>query len=272
MARRETGGKVIDICFHLGAHFCANAQFQDYMAQNRKRLAGSGTQYWHPERLHDGLFAGLLNDPIKAANRAQRSVGRIQIALSQLEAAWPARLIFCAPDLLGRPSHMFAAGSLYPGARVRLSRVAAGFGGRPLRVGLSIRSYDAFWTGALASRIASGYSVPRPDRLDELCYQPRRWRHLVADIKQALPEAEVVVWSYDALAGELGQQFAGLTGAAPPSTMLLPQAAGGPVPAAIRLAEILAERGEARDSATNASGLYQPFSDEQLLKLRQDYA
>ncbi|MEM7470761.1 MAG: hypothetical protein AAF340_05360 [Pseudomonadota bacterium] len=265
----------MNVNFHLGAHRCAAGHFQTYLELNEKRLARAGICFWGPGRVGNGLFAGLLGNVAGGpSGLVQRSVGRIQLQLDHAQEGRAEHLIVTAPDLLGRMEHNFATSSLYAGARPRLSRLAAAFGGRNLRIGLAIRSYETFWSSALAERVARGYALPRPDRLQCLADQPRRWRYVVKDIARAIPEAEISVWTFEGIEAQHGHQFEALTGAPPPSAMVLPQTPKLGRLSAESIGAIAAERGElalAKD-IWSQPGTYQPFDAAQSLKMRQDYA
>ncbi len=272
------GFENMDICLHLGAHRTGSTSLQVFMNTNRKAFLKDRTTFWGPGRTRSGLFAGLIRDTrrLTQADRAlgQRSLGRIRMELSRAALNGNDRVVISEENILGTLSQNFGQCQLYPQAADRLARFAPAFGGQGLRIGLAIRSYDAHWASALAFGAKAGRALPTPQMLDRLTTQPRRWRHIIADIAHVFPEAQIAVWTFEAWASQQPQQVCALT------NRLLPRAISGPVevnnasPSAADIAAIARERGDpalAEDLAMKI-GRYQPFNAAQIHKLRQDYA
>ncbi len=248
------------------------------MNENRKSLTRQRTAIWGPGRTRSGLFAGMIRDPNlvqpEDEELAKRSIGRIKMELARAEKNEMTRLVISEENMIGTMGHNFKRSRLYPQAQRRLQRFVPAFEGHKLRIGLSIRSYDSYWASALAFRIKAGSAVPKADQLDLLTTQPRRWRHVISDLAEVFPDAEIAIWSFEAWSSQPQNQLSALTGRQGLSAL---KGGGATNNASLRAAEIGAiarERGqtEIADDLERQIGRYQPFDPNQIYKLRQDYA
>ncbi|MEM9582570.1 MAG: hypothetical protein AAGA08_05580 [Pseudomonadota bacterium] len=268
----------MDICLHLGAHRTASTSLQVFLNANRQSLARQHTSMWGPGRTRSGLFAGLVRDPnlLQAEDHemAARSIGRIKVELQRVENNAMRRLLISEENMMGTMGHNFKRMRLYPQVAKRLARFAPAFEGYPLRVGLAIRSYDSYWASALAFRIKAGDDLPHEDLLDKLTTQPRRWRHVVQDIADVFPLAELVVWPFEAWSNQPQMQLSALTGRRGMARMKGGGATNNASLTACEVGEIARERGqtEVAEVLESKIGRYQPFGPDQIHKLRQDYA
>jgi len=199
------GSRTMDIYLHLGAHRCANQTFHRFLETNNEVLSERGIAVWMPKRTRNGLMRGLRRAPEKITledeRQAARSVGRMLIELARLEKQGRRALLISDPGLLGDLGDNLQKPTLYPLLQERLMRLQPVFAGKPLRIGLSIRSFEDYWTSALARRLSQGYAAPKPDTLDLLTTQPRHWRHVVGDVAAAFPDVQLLVWAFERMAG-----------------------------------------------------------------------
>jgi len=147
-------------------------------------------------------------------------------------------------------------------------------GGRKLRIGLAIRSYDTYWASALACRVEGVEQLPTPNMLYDLAQQPRRWRHVITDMARVCPEAKICVWTFEDWMGLPQAQLHALTGTRLPDGLVNDKRLNNASLSANEIGEIARERG-AHDIAKDLlsqPGRYQPFGAALLQKLRQDYA
>ena len=204
----------VDILLHLGAHRCASTTFQSYLWANRLTLSKRGLTCWTPRRTRDGLLVGMLRHPamitVEDERKAIRSTGRLRIEMERLRRADQQALLISEENIIGSMRNNIADTRLYPLLRERLMRFLPAFEGRKMRIGLSIRSYEDFWTSSLANLLSRGGGFPSVDLLDFLTTQPRRWRHVVRDVAAVFPEAEIVVWPFERLAGQPHRQLTAL--------------------------------------------------------------
>ncbi|MBF9034713.1 hypothetical protein HKCCE2091_10720 [Rhodobacterales bacterium HKCCE2091] len=197
----------MDVSLHFGAHRTATTTLQRMLGQSGRSLRDAGLAYWGPRRTRSDLFHGLIGAGGSAADalpwarrRFARPAGRVGLALSRLEAEGVTRLVVSEENMLGSMRAVLAAERLYPDAGARADRLAGAFADRCRRVGIAIRCYDAWWASALAFSLLRGGPVPEPALLARLVRQPRTWRAVITDLARAFPDADVLVWSHEAMA------------------------------------------------------------------------
>ncbi|MBT8410904.1 MAG: hypothetical protein KJP02_03785 [Octadecabacter sp.] len=240
------------------------------------QLSRAGLTCWTPKRTRDGLLAGLIRHPalimVEDEKKAARSVGRIRIEVERLSRGGQSALLISDENILGGMVNNLADMRLYPLLRERLMRFVPAFEGRKLRIGLCVRSFDDYWASVLAFHLPRGGSVPDQDLLDCLTTQPRRWRSLVRSIATVFPDAEIVVWPFERLAGQPQRQLEvmwdGHTGPLSDEPHWVNRANG-----LAALNELMALRGEhpLREGPVDADARWMPFSEDQLAVLRADY-
>ena len=191
------------VVLHVGAHRTASTAFQSHLAGNRATLEAAGCAYWGPRVTRGGLFRRLSGgrDAILPWER-DRAAGRVAQRVAKLERDGVSQLVVSDENMLGSLRATLEGTRLYPEAGRRIAAFATGFAGHRLTVALGIRDYACWWTSALAFRLPRGGVLPRDPVRECMVTQPRRWRHLVQEIARALPDARVVVWTCEALAGD----------------------------------------------------------------------
>jgi hypothetical protein len=267
----------MEISLHLGAHRTGTTSLQAYLGGYSQKLTQAGIAVLGPKRTRDGMFAGLVRDPDHVTpaddKLAKRSHGRIKIEAARAEMAGQSRLIISEENMIGTMTQNLRTMRLYTQARARLDRFAPAFEGQRLRIAVSIRSYEFYWASALAFKIKGGMGLPDAALLDCLVTQPRRWADLVRDIRAVFPDADVVVWPFEACIGQPKRQLEALLGEAAPAHL----GPGGDIHNASAkphmLAQIIADQGDAEGAARVAqmAGRYMPFDDYHIEKLQDDY-
>lgn len=267
----------MEICLHLGAHRTGTTSLQLFMNDNRKAFYRDGTTYWGPGRTRAGLFSGLVRDPDRLTRedqrRAERSIGVIRMEMARAAQNGMERLVISEENMLGTLKQNFRSCRLYGQALQRLSRFAPAFEGHKLRIGIAIRSYDIYWSSALAFRIKQGHPLPSDELLDRLTTQPRRWRDVIEDAACAFPTAKISVWPFEAWAGQPDQHARCLTARMLPRDMRVRTAANNASLRASEIGAIARDRGQIAeaDRLCPQIGRYSPLNKDQALKLRQDY-
>jgi hypothetical protein len=269
-AGRDDGG-AMQIVLHLGAHRTATTTLQQTLGESHIALQGAGLAYWGPKRLRAGLFDGLYEGgPVLPPRRRGRAQGRVALQLRQAADGGAKTLLVSDENMLGTMRQIMQAQRLYPGAGERVARFAEAFAPHQVTLGLSIRCYDAFWASALGWRMRRGGPLPLPSLCDRLVTQPRRWRHVIADLAQAVPEARIAVWTHEAMAGRPVDLIAALTGA----RVALKGAERWCNPGA-RLSDLRAyldDIGADPALARGTAGRFMPFDPDQRTALRAQYA
>lgn len=261
----------MQIVLHLGAHRTATTTLQRTLGESHLALQDAGVSYWGPKRLRAGLFEGLYGtDPALPARRDGRAEGRIALQVGMAASAGTRLLLVSEENMLGTMRLITQAQRLYPEAGARVARFADGFAGHDLILGLSIRCYDAFWASVLGWRMCRGGPLPLPALCDRLVTQPRRWRHVIADLAQALPEGRVVVWTHEAMADRPGDLLSRLTGGEVALRRTDRWCNQGASPATLRA--YLDDIGADPALARTAAGRFMPFDLHQRTALRDQYA
>lgn len=203
------------VTLHLGAHRTATTGVQRLLEHNADHLRAHGIAVWGPKRTRGGLLAGVLGDPGRACARrdvnAHRAAGRVAMLRGELAQTGTRRLIVSDENILGGLRENLLLGRLYPTVRARLDRLEAVFPGID-HVVLSIRSPDAWWTSVFAFLMTRGFAPPDRATLDAVLASRRGWRHVIADVAKAVPDARLSVWTHEDMAAQSAQAVDHLTG------------------------------------------------------------
>lgn len=190
----------MDVILHIGAHRTASTFLQTHMATHRNVLADAGVVYWGPKITRGGLFRGAIGGVEPAMTWQQRRFnGRCAMRAAALRQSGAAKLIISDENMLGSLRATLEDTKLYPDAGRRISAHAGGFADHRLTIGLCIRSYAEWWTSSLAFRLPRGGAFPHTHLREHLVTQPRRWRRIVEELARVLPDATLMVWTYEAL-------------------------------------------------------------------------
>lgn len=267
----------VDVILHLGAHRTGTTSLQRFLEDNRDNLNGIGTEFWGPNRTRSGLFSGMVKKPSKLTNeaiiRGQRSTGLIRMELDRLEKSSVKSLIVSEENMIGSMGYNLANAQLYLDAPERLKRFSGAFEGHCKRVCVSIRSYDKYWASVLAFTIQRGRRMPKPADLDRLVTQPRRWRDLIGDVAAAFPSAEVMVWPFEAMVGQIDQQLALINDGRVPPYMRGGNDWHNASPGGAKLRQILIDRGNQRQASAMPKDYsrWQPFDTHHIAAFQAQY-
>ncbi len=268
---------LVDVILHMGAHRTGTTTLQRYLENNRDNLNEIGTEFWGPNRTRSGLFTGLVKKPDNITHdailRGKRSSGLIRMELGRLEIAGVKSLIVSEENMIGSMQDNLSAGRLYPDVEARLDRFANAFGMHCKRVSLSIRSYDKYWASVLAFMIERGRKMPDTEDLDCLVTQPRRWRDVIGDVASVFPQAELVVWPFEGMIGQVDSQLNLLNNGAVPARMRGRQDWHNASAGCAKLRQVLVDRGNTAKAATMPDDYsrWQPFEDHHIAALQAQY-
>ena len=262
----------MEILLHLGAHRTATTTLQHMLGQSHVGLQGAGLGYWGPKRLRAGLFDGLYSaNDTPLLGKSGRAQKRVRLQARKAADHGTALLFVSEENMLGTMRRLLTQTRLYDGAGARVARFAAGFEGHGVTLGVSIRCYDAFWTSVIGWRLRHGGMPPDGALCERLITQPRRWRHVIADLAQAMPGIAIRVWTHEAMAGRPDQLITQLTGVR--LAMRGQDAWCNPTPHAARLITECRDRGLLEGAAVLPlrAGRFMPFSTHQRAILRAQY-
>ncbi|EAR52632.1 hypothetical protein OG2516_00359 [Oceanicola granulosus HTCC2516] len=207
----------MDVILHIGAHRTGTTTFQNFLDLNRSHLHAAGLEAWTPRRTSNGLLDTLVGRPGEGIGGrmgravARRAQGRLEVEVARVEKAGRRQLLISEENMIGAVRNNLREVALYPALEARLARISPIFAERVCRIGLSIRSYDGYWSSALAFAVARGHRVPEVDVLDRLVTQPRRWRDVVREVARVFPEADLLVWPFESAVGRPDWQTERLT-------------------------------------------------------------
>ena len=270
----------MDLYLHLGPHLTGVSALHRWLEAGRTRLADRGVALWLKGETRDGRFSGLFAAPqavdLACERRGQRSCGVIRLRLADLVRAGMDRLVVSDPDLLGPPQAARPSAGRYPHVDERLLRLAPAIGPLCRRVGLALRSYADLAEDMAALQLWLTGRWPASVDLSAEGILRRRWPGIVAEIRRALPGAEVALWSYERLADRPEAQLARLTGDPAIADGLPQPAAPGPgavpdLPALRKRLRFLGRPGLA-EALGPGDGRWQPLDPHTRLRVEAAYA
>ena len=268
----------MDVILHLGAHRTGTTTFQSYLGLNEEALKRIGIASWRPKRLRKGMMSGLLGRPDQVTpfgfKRAQRSCGLIRMETDRMARLGFDHLIVSEENMIGAMRNNLREERLYPNLAARLARFRGAFADSCTRIILTIRSYDEYWASSMGYAIAAGHGVPMRGQLDRLVTQPRRWRHLVTELSDAFPAAHLVIWPFEAVAGQPEKQLRLMTGTNAALPLKAARAWHHKGRTDNELCALVAERGEdqALSMFEGDDSRWMPFDGAQQMALRTQYA
>lgn len=261
----------MEIFLHVGAHRTATTTLQRMMGQSHAALVSAGISYWGPKRTRGGLFHGMIgqSDAVLPwqVNRAEK---RVRLQVAQLADKGRVGLFVSEENMLGSMRGVLDDIRLYPDAGARVARFAAGLRDHNVTLALALRCYDTWWASVLGFRLTRGGPLPHRGLCDRLITQPRRWRHVIADLAQALPDARLVVWTHEAMADRPDALIARLTGLTLDLDGAGARLNSGAAPDDLRT--YLDDCGRHPGVIRSASGRFMPFDPHQRAILRAQYA
>lgn len=191
----------MDVILHIGAHRTATTALQHHLSVHRQDLADAGIGYWGTKITRGGLFRGAIGGSMPVLPwQERRFAGRCAMRAEAARQSGMSKLIISDENLLGSLRGALEDTRLYGDAGRRVTAYAKGFAGHRLTIALCVRDYADWWTSALAFRLVRGGPLPRTAMREHLVTQPRRWRTIVEEIAQLLPDAHIIVWTYEGLA------------------------------------------------------------------------
>ncbi|WP_368187268.1 hypothetical protein [Aestuariibius sp. HNIBRBA575] len=273
-----TGGlRAMDIALHLGAHRTGTTTFQSYLRANADGLQRAGITAWTPKRTRHGFFNGLIrnarNEQFSAISESIRSTGLIRIELERMERRQMRFLIVSEENMIGSMHSNIRAGALYPNLSVRLERFLPAFEDRCVRIGLAIRSLDAYWASTYAYAVEMGRPWPTPSDLDRVVTHPRTWRDVIQDAAAVLPNVQFRVWAAERFISQPDVQLGIMTGAQKVSRSSGARQWHNRGPRLAQLRDIASMTADPQIQANlpDGDGRWMPFDSNQQHALREKY-
>ncbi|GAA6189170.1 hypothetical protein [Litorivita sp. NS0012-18] len=265
----------MDVILHIGAHRTASTSFQTYLRENAQRLSRDGIGFWGPRRTRSGgVFSGIMPVPssVPPARQFRLARGRILTQASIAQKAGCETLIVSDENMIGSSRRNLQKSRLYPDVGERLARYLEGFDGRVSRIALSIRSLESFWASQIAFSVERGYRVPDAEALDRLVTQPRAWRDVITDMRDAAPDVEILVMPYESFGGRPERKLGHMVHHAIKPPLLHSREWLNRRPDLPALRAALEERGDDPSILPEGTGRWNPFDASQTAALRETYA
>lgn len=259
------GVGLMELVLHLGAHCTGHWGFHKFLLDNAAALTEEGIAFAQPSQTEGGMLSGLMvaqgHETPLTDHAAHRSAGLMRLRLADLTREGRQMLLLSEPDLLGNVALNLTTGQLYPDAIWRLARMRNTFERNVTRICLTIRSYECWWAMQLAAGMFRGRALPTEAQLDKLVTQPRRWRNLAQELRNAFPAAEILILPHESLADQHPRMLALMTGTtlAEPITHFT-----APADIAGELVQLIEDRGEAPGvyaDQLHKGGTWMPFPD-----------
>lgn len=211
----------MDIHLHLGAHRTGSTTFQYFLRKNREVLARNKIATYFPNETRAGMLKGIMGNPLSDPRRRRRdaasAIPEFRKFLKSLEAEGYEHLILSEENLLGSVRRNYHRGLIYPNATGQLRFLARALQDQDVRILLTMRSYDTYWSSALNYVVRWGEKVPSATKIDSIAKTPRTWRQVSQGIFNAFPDAAFKARPYEIFGGRPLSQLETLLGDTPPS-------------------------------------------------------
>ncbi len=212
----------MDLILHLGAHRTGSTAVVRMVQANEAALQAEGLALWPPDALRampafPALHVLAPRARAGGATARRRMAGLRRIfatEMAELAALGFGRLLLSEENVIGGMQNNLATQTLYPDLASRVGDFAEVLPQRPVRIGIGLRNYATVWTSSYAYMLPRR-PLPRFDSLAAgLAAGTRGWPEVAAEVRQAFPEAEIVLWRQERLAGALPAVVAALVGRA----------------------------------------------------------
>lgn len=192
------------IDLHLGVHKTATTHLQRYWLACSQAPGAMAACPPLGEVRHQ--LTPVCSPPVAKGRAKPDEALRQRVAEAWLRQALAAGrpLVLSDENLIGSCERLFAQQSLYDSALARLQRLALVLEGHELRVWLSVREYGAFLRSAYCEMLRHGAYRPFRDVYTGFDFAGRGWEHVVRDVRQVFPQAELRCWRYESMPGLRG--------------------------------------------------------------------
>jgi hypothetical protein len=275
-----------EIRLYLGAHKTATTHLQGIMLANRAALAEAGVKLSAPQDVRREWLPLYFQ-----AVRALTETGTIPDTLAAPLRAWlpvAGDWILTEENIIGVPIELLNQPGIYPHAGKRLAALRALFPEARLRLFFSVRGYDGFWRSMYSEIVRNRGFLPFEQFWKPKAFAKRSWVDTVERFASVLPQADIVLWTFEDFGAVQDTALAQITGqadtaplvaayTAEPTRPSLSQKAlqvlGDIVPVIGREAGLkLTERINDHYAVAAGHAPFQPFDADQVRDMRAAYA
>ena len=208
------------IRIHVGAHKTATTYLQDTLALNRAASAAAGIAYWPREDFRMPMASAISADAerLNATPSLLKSLVRRHRAdpADGLKRFFPEgyNVSISEENLLGRPKSA-ATGATYDKAAHNLEVLKRALPDGAVEILLCVRSYAAFISSLFAEAMRHGNHFELEEFKSKHLTSSGLWTRVVDSVRQAFPDAKIVVWRYEDFAKLEDDLLARMSGLAP---------------------------------------------------------
>ncbi len=187
---------------HLGAHKTASTYVQEALDLNRDKSAAAGLAYWPRDSFRP--LVATATKRLRDLKRSRKSRFLDPFSPRHSDAIKGYRRLLdldcdvtiSEENLLGGSAECFR-GQIYPSAPLILSDFAAALPDRPVEILIALRSYSSFVSSLYTEALKHGAYI-KPERAKAMRSAMRgAWPRLLTIIREAFPEATILVWRYE---------------------------------------------------------------------------
>lgn len=177
----------MEIALHLGAHLTDEDHLVRCLVRNRDLLAQQGIAVPSPGQYRQQLLvlSHEMHDQVTTAEMQETLLDGL------LEFDDVRRTVFSLENLMAQPKWVIDEGKFYPRAGDRVAAFCHLFPEATVHVYLAIRN-PATFLPALSKRTRGGRAEEALSQLDAASV---RWSGVIAQIKEAVPNVQITVWS-----------------------------------------------------------------------------
>ncbi|MDF1729300.1 MAG: hypothetical protein P1U53_16290 [Sulfitobacter sp.] len=176
----------MELVLHAGSHYTEADRLVKSLLRNQDMLRKRGVAVPGP-----GSYRPIIRDTLNAMDQHAASGEAREVLLDViLDDALADRVILSHPNFFRTPATALQGGYLYPSAAPRMGHMAALFPDDDIEIFLSIRNPAALlpiFFDVAADKSDEGFWGGRgPENI--------RWSETIADIRSAVPRAEITLW------------------------------------------------------------------------------
>jgi hypothetical protein len=179
------------VILHLGAHKTASTHFGGVIHSNNDLRKSCGVAAPRKGVLRAELVQRISN--IKDDKPVPAEISRQARGLA---GKW-SRLLVMDENILGTPSRLFQNGAMYPRAARRVGRAAQMFEGLDVTLMMAIRNPATFSVASWSEALRSNPYRPFEAYLEGAQASDISWLTVITAIREAAPQAALVVWRYE---------------------------------------------------------------------------
>lgn len=195
----------MEIVLHAGVHSTDDDRLVKCLLRNKDRFVESGIAVPGPSR-----YRRLIRDAMQALSRgALAQDGREVLLDSILEQDGAQRVLLSNENFFCVPKLALSDSRFYPKAELRLSEFRTLFAGDTVTLCLGIRNPATFLPALFAQSPTDDFL----QFLDGADPMQLRWSELVARLREAHPDIEIIVWCNEdtpLIWGQIVREMAGL--------------------------------------------------------------